>query len=56
MAQLGHTDPKFTLRVYTHLMRRHPVERAQLSALVNCCEPAFPPEVTVAAAAEMFAA
>jgi integrase len=24
MAQLGHTDPKFTLRVYTHMMRRDP--------------------------------
>ena len=22
MAQLGHADPKFTLRVYTHVMRR----------------------------------
>jgi hypothetical protein len=35
MAQLGHTDPKFTLRVYTHLMRRDPAERARLSALVH---------------------
>jgi integrase len=35
IAQLGHTDPKFTLRVYTHIMRRGPVERAQLKALVN---------------------
>jgi integrase len=35
MAQLGHTDPKFTLRVYTHLMRRDPTERARLKALVN---------------------
>lgn len=34
MAQLGHTDPKFTLRVYSHLMRRNPAERAQLKALV----------------------
>jgi hypothetical protein len=34
MAQLGHTDPKFTLRVYTHLMRRDPAERARLRALV----------------------
>lgn len=56
MAQLGHTDPKFTLRVYTHLMRRNPAERAQLKALVNCCEPAVPPEVTAAAGAEMLAA
>jgi integrase len=35
MAQLGHTDPKFTLRVYTHIMRRGPAERARLKALVN---------------------
>ena len=35
MAQLGHTDPKFTLRVYTHIMRRGSAERAQLKALVN---------------------
>ncbi len=35
MAQLGHTDPKFTLRVYTHIMRRGPAERAQLKALVK---------------------
>jgi integrase len=35
MAQLGHTDPKFTLRVYTHLMRRDPGERARLRAVVE---------------------
>ncbi len=35
MAQLGHTDPKFTLRVYTHLMRRDKDERARLRALVE---------------------
>ncbi len=35
MAQLGHTDPKFTLRVYTHIMRRDPAERGRLKALVN---------------------
>jgi integrase len=35
MAALGHTDPKFTLRVYTHLMRRDPTERARLKALVD---------------------
>lgn len=34
MAQLGHTDPKFTLRVYTHLMRRGPGERKRLKKLV----------------------
>ena len=35
MAQLGHTDPKFTLRVYTHVMRRDPAERRRLKDLVN---------------------
>ncbi len=35
MAQLGHTDPKFTLRVYTHLMRRRDGERERLRALVE---------------------
>jgi integrase len=35
MAQLGHTDPKFTLRVYTHLMRRGTDERQRLQALVH---------------------
>jgi integrase len=35
MGQLGHTDPKFTLRVYAHIMRRSPEERARLQALVN---------------------
>jgi integrase len=35
MAQLGHTDARFTLRVYTHLMRRDATERARLKALVN---------------------
>jgi integrase len=35
MAQLGHTDPSFTLRIYTHLMRRDPAERARLKALVH---------------------
>jgi len=35
MAQLGHTDPKFTLRVYTHMMRRSPAERARLKALIR---------------------
>ena len=38
MAQLGHTDPKFTLRVYTHMMRRGPDERARLKALVRGAE------------------
>jgi len=35
MAQLGHTDPVFTLRVYTHMMRREPGERERLRALVE---------------------
>ena len=35
MAALGHTDPKFTLRIYTHLMRRDPTERQRLKALVD---------------------
>jgi hypothetical protein len=35
MAQLGHTDPKFTLRVYAHVMRRGPGERRRLEALVS---------------------
>jgi integrase len=35
MAQLGHTDPAFTLRVYTHIMRRDPGERERLRTLVE---------------------
>jgi integrase len=35
MAQLGHTDPAFTLRVYAHAMRRGDSERAQLRELVE---------------------
>ena len=35
MAQLGHTDPTFTLRVYAHLMARDPAERKRLKALVK---------------------
>jgi integrase len=35
MAQLGHAHPAFTLRVYTHLMRRGKNERARLKALVQ---------------------
>lgn len=35
MGQLGHTDPAFTLRVYTHMMRRSPEERERLRALVD---------------------
>ena len=35
MSQIGHTDPGFTLRVYTHMMSRDPAERARLKALVG---------------------
>ena len=35
MGQLGHTDPAFTLRLYTHSMRREDDERARLQALVD---------------------
>lgn len=35
MAQLGHTDPAFTLRVYAHMMRRDKDERQRLRALVD---------------------
>lgn len=34
MAELGHTDPGFTLRVYGHRMNSDPGERARLKALV----------------------
>jgi integrase len=35
MAQLGHTDPTFILRVYTHMMRRASGERLRLKALMR---------------------
>jgi integrase len=35
MRMLGHTDPAFTLRVYTHMMARSEEERARLKALVR---------------------
>ena len=35
MQQLGHTDPAFTLRVYSHAMRRSEDERKRLKALVE---------------------
>jgi hypothetical protein len=35
MQQLGHTDPAFTLRVYSHAMRRSEDERERLKALVE---------------------
>jgi hypothetical protein len=38
MDQLGHTDPKLTLRLYTHMMRRRDGERERLRALVEGAE------------------
>lgn len=38
MGQLGHTDPAFTLRLYTHTMRREDDERTWLRALVDGLE------------------
>jgi integrase len=35
MAQLGHTDARFTLRVYAHVMRREDMERERLRGLVG---------------------
>jgi hypothetical protein len=35
MAQLGHADPGFTLRVYAHAMRRDERDKERLSALVE---------------------
>jgi integrase len=35
MAQLGHTDSSFTMRVYTHALRLSDVERARLRAFVE---------------------
>jgi integrase len=35
MTALGHADPRLTLRVYTHLMRRGAGERQRLADLVN---------------------
>ena len=43
MAQLGHTDPKFTLRVYTHVMRRGHAERQRLRSLLYCDAPEAAP-------------
>ena len=43
MHQLGHTDPGFTLRVYTHMMVRSPEERERLKALVRGERSATPP-------------
>ena len=38
MGQLGHVNPNFTLRVYSHAMRRGPDEKARLKALVEGTE------------------
>lgn len=35
MSQIGHTDPAFTLRVYTHLMSRDLADRERLRAMVR---------------------
>jgi integrase len=35
MRQIGHTDPSFTLRVYTHMMSLDPGDRERLKALVR---------------------
>jgi len=35
MAQMGHKDPAFTLRVYAHVMRFDEVDRKALKALVD---------------------
>ena len=42
MAQLGHADPRFSLRVYTHLMSRRNGERERLRALVQGADWAEP--------------
>jgi hypothetical protein len=38
MAQIGHTDPAFTLRLYTHEMQREDGEEQRLRALVDGAE------------------
>jgi integrase len=38
MGQLGHADPGFTLRVYTHGMRRDPTSRETLRELVGAAD------------------
>jgi hypothetical protein len=35
MQQIGHSDPGFTLRLYTHAMRRQDGERERLRALLG---------------------
>jgi integrase len=55
MAQLGHSDPAFTLRVYTHVMRRDPGERERLRALVEGSPASTHAGDPAAAASEVFA-
>ncbi len=47
MAQLGHTDPAFTLRVYSHLMRRDGGSRERLGALVEGSATSMAPPVQI---------
>jgi hypothetical protein len=54
MAQLGHTDPASTLRVYTHIMRRDPDERERLRALVEGSSASTYVQEPTAAASEVF--
>lgn len=44
--QLGHVDPAFTLRVYGHVMRRRPFERARLKAMIGRVVFGHPPHST----------
>jgi integrase len=57
MRQIGHADPTFTLRVYTHMMIRDPAERQRLKALVRgervIARSAPPPESLDLAAYEL---
>jgi integrase len=49
-----HTDPAFTLRVYTHVMRRDPVERERLRALVEGSPASTHLKNSTAAASEVY--
>jgi integrase len=35
MAQLGHTDPAFTLKIYSHVMQARGEEKGRIKALIN---------------------
>lgn len=50
MHQLGHTDPHFTLRTYTHAMRRHAHDKTQLHHLVVKSGPSETNEAAVGVA------